>query len=283
MSLLLVACGVPFGLAARRRLSLRLPRLVRGQMLLLTAPIGFVAGLLFVPRFAALTAMAALIAAEGAGVLVGGALNRARGGSLVAVTASSSNTGIWTLPIAALTLGPAAAAFVAVFDQMSFPRNLVLTSRLRRFAPTPQVSRTALVDYAPATALVAGLAVQALAGRPTALVDWLPRLGLVAAALNMVLIGAAVPRVRPGVVHLRHALLGAAFRFVPAATVLTLLTLAGIHPPAAAWLLAFAPSYYSMLTLSRLYGYDAREAVATAVLTTLLSASALPFVLAALR
>jgi predicted permease len=201
----------------------------------------------------------------------------------VSVTASSSNTGIWSLPIAGLAFGPAGAAFVAVFDQMSFPRGLLLTSRLRRFAPTRQTPRTALADYAPATALAAGLALQALLGRPDGLGAWLPRVGLVAAALNMVLIGAAVPRARPTVVHARQALLGAAFRFVPGVAALTLLQLAGVHPPAAAWLLAFAPSYYSMLTLSRLYGYDAREAIATAAVTTALAAGALPFLLAMLR
>jgi predicted permease len=283
MALLLVACGVPFGLAARRRLSLRLPRLVRGQMLLLNAPVGLAAGLLFVPRFAALAAMAALVVAEAAGIAAGGVVNRRRGGGLVSVTASSSNTGIWSLPIAGLAFGPAGAAFVAVFDQMSFPRGLLLTSRLRRFAPTRQTPRTALADYAPATALAAGLALQALLGRPDGLGAWLPRVGLVAAALNMVLIGAAVPRARPTVLHARQALLGAAFRFVPGVAALTLLQLAGVHPPAAAWLLAFAPSYYSMLTLSRLYGYDAREAIATAAVTTALAAGALPFLLAALR
>jgi predicted permease len=57
----------------------------------------------------------------------------------------------------------------------------------------------------------------------------------------------------------------------------------GVHPPAAAWLLAFAPSYYTMLTLSRLYGYDGREAVATALTTTALAAAALPLLVVALH
>jgi predicted permease len=170
-----------------------------------------------------------------------------------------------------------------VYDQMSFPRGLVLTSRLRRFAPRPQAARTALVDYAPSAALATGLLMQVLFGRPGALAPWLPRVGVVGAAATMVLIGAAVPRRLPEVTHVRHALLGAAFRFVPGALALTLLTLAGVSPPAAAWLLAFAPSFYGMLTLSRLYGYDAREAVATAVVTTLLAASALPLLLTVLR
>jgi predicted permease len=283
MALLLVASGVPFGLAVRRRLSPRLPRLVRVQALLLGVPIGLAAGLLFVARFDALAAMAALVAAEAAGIWIGGAVNRARGGGLVSVTASTSNTGIWSLPIAGLAFGPAAAAFVAVFDQMSFPRGLLLTSRLRRFAPTRQSGRTALVDYAPATALVTGLILQALLGRPDALAAWLPRVGLVAAALNMVLIGAAMPRARPTAVHARHALTGAAFRFLPGVLALTVLQLVGVHVPAAAWVLALAPSYYSMLTLSRLYGYDAREAIATAGVTTLLAATALPFLLAVAR
>jgi predicted permease len=283
MALVLVACGIPLGLAARRRLSLRLPRLVRGYTVLLIAPVAFAAGLLFVPRFSAVAAMAALIVAEAAGVWIGGVVNRARGGGLVSVTASSSNTGIWSLPIAGLFLGPGAVAFVAVFDQMSFPRGLLLTSRLRRFAPVRQATRTALADYAPASALVAGLALHAGFGRPDALAEWLPRAGLVTALVNMVLIGASFPRARPTEVHARQALLGAVFRFVPGVAALTLLQLAGVHPPAAAWLLAFAPSYYSMLPLSRLYGYDAREAIATAATTTLLAALALPFVLAALR
>jgi predicted permease len=235
------------------------------------------------PRFTAVVSMAALVLAEGVGIWIGGVVNRRRGGGLVCVTASTSNTGIWSLPIAGLLLGPAAAAFVAVYDQMSFPRALVLTSRLRRFAPRPQASRTALVDYAPSVALVTGLVLQALFGRPDALAPWLPRVGLVGAAATMVLIGAAVPRALPGVTHVRHGLLGAAFRFVPGALALASLTVLGIDPPAAAWLLAFAPSFYGMLTLSRLYGYDAREAVATAVVTTLLAASALPLLLAAFR
>jgi predicted permease len=283
LTLLLVACGVPCGLVARRRLAGRLPRLVRGQMLLLAMPLAFAAGLLFAPRFDAVVSMAALVAAEAAGVWLGGLVNERSGDNLVAVTASSSNTGIWSLPIAGLLFGPAAVTFVAVFDQMAFPRGLVLTSRLRRFAPTPQVARTALVDYAPAAALVSGLVLQAVLGRPEDLAPWLPRLGVASAAVNMLLIGAAVPEARPGPRHARRALLGAAFRFVPAATALTALLLVGVHPPAAAWLLAFAPSYYTMLTLSRLYGYDAREAAATAVTTTAIAAAALPLLLLGLR
>lgn len=252
-------------------------------MLVLAMPVAFAAGLLFAPRFNAVMSMAGLIAAEAAGIWIGGLLNARSGRNLVAVTASSSNTGIWSLPIAGLLFGPAAVAFVAVFDQMSLPRSLFLTSRLRRFAPTQQLSRSALVDYAPGAALAAGLVLQALLGRPHGLGPWLPRLGVAAAVANMLLIGAAVPNARPGVTHARKALLGALFRFVPGVAVLTLLLLAGVHPPAAAWLLAFAPSYYTMLTLSRLYGYDGREAVATALTTTALAAAALPLLVVALH
>jgi predicted permease len=283
VSLLLVAIGVPCGLAARRRLGSRLPLLVRGQMLLLAMPLAFAAGLLFAPRFAAVVSMATLIAAEGAGVWIGGLVNERSDERLVAVTASSSNTTIWSLPIASLFLGPAAVTFVAVFDQMAFPRGLLLTSRLRRYAPTAQVARTALVDYAPAAALVCGLVLQAVVGRPHGLGPWLPRLGIASAVANMLLIGASVPAARPAPVHAKRALLGAAFRFVPAASALGLLVLLGVHPPAAAWLLAFAPSYYTMLTLGRLYGYDGREAVATALTTTAAAAGILPFLLLALR
>jgi predicted permease len=283
MTLLLVACGVPCGLAIRGRLTHVLPRLVRGQMLFLAMPLAFAAGLLFVPRFNSVVSMLTLIAAEAAGIWLGGRLNERSGGGLVSVTASSSNTGIWSLPIASLFLNPAAVAFVAVFDQMAFPRTVVLTSRLRRFAPVPQVSRTALVDYAPPTALVTGLALQFLVGRPEHLAGWLPRLGIAAAAVNMLLIGASMPQARPAAVHARKALLGALFRFVPATTALAALLLLGVHPPAAAWLLALAPSYYTMLTLSRLYGYDGREAVATALTTTVIAAGALPLLLLALH
>lgn len=283
MTLLLVAFGVPCGLAVRRRLGSRLPVLVRGQMLLLAMPLAFCAGLLFAPHFDAVVSMAALIAAEAAGVWIGGLVNERSDEGLVAVTASSSNTTIWSLPIASLFLGPAAVTFVAVFDQMAFPRGLLLTSRLRRHAPTPQVARTALVDYAPAVALVCGLALQSLLGRPEDLGVWLPRIGIASAVANMLLIGAAVPTARPAPVHARRALLGAAFRFVPAACALLLLLAFGIHPPAAAWLLAFPPSYYTMLTLSRLYGYDGREAVATALTTTAIAAGVLPLLLLALR
>jgi predicted permease len=174
-------------------------------------------------------------------------------------------------------------AFVAVFDQMSLPRGLVLTSRLRRFAPRKQVSRSALVDYAPAAALATGLLLQATFGRPHGLGPWLPRFGVAAAVANMILIGASVPSARPAITHARKALLGALFRFVPGVAVLLLLVAVGVHPPAAAWLLAFAPSYYTMLTLSRLYGYDGREAVATALTTTALAAAALPLLVVALH
>jgi predicted permease len=252
-------------------------------MLFLAMPLAFAAGLLFVPRFNAVVSMAGLIAAEATGIWIGGKLNERSGRSLVSVTASSSNTGIWALPVAGMVFGPSAVAFVAVFDQMSLPRGLVLTSRLRRFAPTKQVSRTALVDYAPAAALSAGLILQALFGRPDGLGAWLPRFGIAAAVVNMLLIGAAVPNGAPALSHARRALLGSVFRFVPGVAVLGLLVAAGVHPPAAAWLLALAPSYYTMLTLSRLYGYDSREAVATALTTTALAAAALPLLVFALR
>lgn len=283
MTLLLVACGVPCGFAARRRLAHVLPRLVRAQMLLLATPLALAAGLVFVPRFDSVAAMGTLIAAEAAGVFAGGLLNERDGTQHVSLTASSSNTGIWAIPIAGLLFGPAAVSFVAVFDQMSFPRGLVLTSRLRRFAPRPQAARTALVDYAPAAALLLGLVLHGLLGRPAGLASWLPRIGIASALANMLLIGAALPSGPPRVVHARQALLGAVFRFVPATLGLTLLSVAGVHPPAAAWLLAFAPSYYSMLTLSRLYGYDGREAVATAITTTAAAAGILPLLLLALH
>ena len=205
-------------------------------------PLAFAAGLLFVPRFNAVVSMAGLIAAEAAGIWIGGLLNARSGRSLVSVTASSSNTGIWALPVAGMLFGPSAVAFVAVFDQMSLPRGLVLTSRLRRFAPRKQVSRSALVDYAPAAALATGLLLQATFGRPHGLGPWLPRFGVAAAVANMILIGASVPSARPAITHARKALLGALFRFVPGVAVLLLLVAVGVHPPAAAWLLAFAPN-----------------------------------------
>jgi predicted permease len=130
---------------------------------------------------------------------------------------------------------------------------------------------------------VLGLALHGLLGRPAGLAPWLPRIGIASAVANMLLIGAALPSARPLVVHARQALLGALFRFVPATLGLTLLYLLGLHPPAAAWLLAFAPSYYSMLTLSRLYGYDGREAVATALTTTVAAAGILPLLLLAVH
>lgn len=283
MTLLLVACGVPCGLAARRRLTSVLPRLVRGQMLLLGTPLAFAAGLLFAPRFAAVASMAALVGAEAAGVWIGGQVNARRDEPLIAATASASNTGIWSLPLAGIFFGPAAVAFVAVYDQMTFPRALLMTSRLRRFAPTPQAARTAFVDYAPATALVAGLLLQEILGRPQGLGPWLPRLGIASAVANMLLIGAAVPTTLPAVSHAREALAGSLFRFVPGLAALALLLAFGIHPPAAAWLLAFAPSYFTMLTMSRLYGYDGRAAVATTLTTTAVAATILPFLVLGLR
>jgi predicted permease len=282
VTLLLVACGVPCGLVARRRLSTVLPRLVRGQMLLLGTPVAFAAGLLFVPRFAAVVSMAALVAAEAAGVWVGGRLNARRDEPLIAATASASNTGIWSLPLAGIFFGPAAVAFVAVYDQMTFPRGLLMTARLRRFAPTPQVGRTAFVDYAPAAALLLGLALQEAFGRPHGLGPWLPRLGIAAAVVNMLLIGAAVPTALPAATHARSCVLGALFRFVPGVAALAALLAFGVHPPAAAWLLAFAPSYFTMLTMSRLYGYDGREAVATTLATTGIAAAVLPALVLAL-
>ena len=168
---------MPCGLALRGLAAAILPRLIRGQMLVVAMPLAFAAGLVFAPRFPALISMAALVAAEGAGIWVGGVLNRRAGTPAVSLTASSSNTSIWSLPIAGLLFGPSAVTFVAVFDQIAFPRTLLLISRLRSFAPRRQLPRTAFIDYGPASALVCGLVLQALVGRPHSLMPRLPRLG----------------------------------------------------------------------------------------------------------
>jgi len=67
------------------------------------------------------------------------------------------NPTFWSLPVAAVTLGPEAAVFLVVYDMLTQARIAAGVRLLRRRAPVEQSARSAFADYAPTAAAVAGV------------------------------------------------------------------------------------------------------------------------------
>jgi predicted permease len=67
------------------------------------------------------------------------------------------NSGFWVIPIAAAVAGAEGVMLAVLADRLSAPRVAFSMHLLRRHAPTPQRTRTALIDHSPTLALAAGL------------------------------------------------------------------------------------------------------------------------------
>lgn len=282
MSVLLVSvAGIGVGVSLRKRLGHVLARIVRAQYVLVAAPLSLLAGLLFPFRAGSLAAIGLIQAGEIAAILLGALLFRRSGRHGIAFAAGASNCGIWAIPVAAAFLRPADVAFVAVFGSFAFLESAILTRCLRVFAPVPPPRATALADYAAVGALALGVGCQLALGRPAGLGPWLSGLAVVSAVVGAAVIGLAAPVVRPGRTDVRAAVHGLALRFGVVFPLLGLVVaLTGTRVPDAAWVVALAPCYASMLTGAALYGYRRGEAAATVLATTAVAVPLLPVALA---
>jgi len=278
--LLVSVASIGVGVSLRKRCDGALALIARAQYVLVAAPVSFLAGFVF--RFDPLSvaSIGLIQAGEIAAILLGAYLYRRSGRYGIAFAAGVSNSGIWSIPVAAAFLGPSAVAFIAVFGSFGFIESTLLTRCLRRFAPEPPTARTALADYASPAALALGLAAQVAFGRPVGLGPLLSGLAVVAAVSGAAVIGLAAPVALPRRADLRAALHGVWLRFgIVFPLLLGVVLVTGRRLPPGAWLIALAPCYANMLTGAALYGFRRREAAATVLATTAVAAPLVPVAL----
>jgi predicted permease len=143
-----------------------------------------------------------------------------------------------------------------------------------------QSRRSALADYAPASAAVGGLLFGLLVPAPPLIASIVTVLGIAMAFVAALLLGVAWPREWIGRCSTKLSLRGLALHltFVPA--VLGVATLLGLDLPGAAWILAFGPLPVSIVAFARLYGYSARTAATGFALSVALALALLPVAVA---
>jgi hypothetical protein len=274
--------GLTFGLTFRRKASRNLNLLIRGQTAGMILPLSLVGGMLFQLKPVNVISMALLVVAVAAGVTIGRSWLVRSGGRIgIASAATVPNAGMWNMPIASVFLGPAAVAYIAVYAMVSQPANLLVTRALRKNAPVRQERKTALVDYAAPFALIVGMALQLAFGRPTGLGHLFVEISLLNAAVNIAMFGLAVPLERPSLHEDAHVLPAAILlRFLPPVALLALMLPFDLHPPAAAWLIAFAPTFFRQLPQAALYGFNRRQSLLVVLATIACSLAATPLIIA---
>jgi predicted permease len=275
---------------------------VRSVALLVAFALGLPAGrafpgafrLLFRAQLAALTSTLALFvgwsasfgatALTGLGVLLGGEVAALGLGTLLlhrgmttapAVASSVSNSGFWSIPVAGALFGPAGAAFAVLYDVVSVPRAVLVTKTLRAYAPCRPSGRSAAVDYLPQAALVTGLGLRALSN-PPAVVDLLPAAGVAVGVVGFFLLGMAMPQCLPVRADWRDALPAVALRFGVTTSLCLAFQVGGVDVPAAVWVLALAPSPFSVVSMGNLYGYGKTQTAAIPLLTVPLAVALVP-------
>jgi predicted permease len=181
--------------------------------------------------------------------------------------------------VAAVTLGPEAGVFIVAYDMLTQPRIALGVKLLRTRAPVEQSRRSALADYAPAAAAVAGLLFGLLVPAPPLIASIVTVLGIAMSLVAALLLGVAWPREWIGRCSTKLSLRSLALHltFVPA--VLGAATLLGLDLPGAAWILAFGPLPVSIVAFARLYGYSTRTAATGLALSVVLALALLPFAL----
>ena len=173
--------GGSLGFAAYRNESLARiwPRLVRVQILTASVVLATVAAwrlvgindvlwpVLMLSVFAVMLAIA-LASTRG---------ERRAGLATLRTWASSSNTGFFVIPFAAVFGGSGAVLIAVLIDRFGAPLWAVYTALLRRDAPKKQRPATRWIDQAPLMALGVGLLLRAITPAP----EWTAGLSLVAA------------------------------------------------------------------------------------------------------
>ena len=270
--LALLPAAIVVGVIAGQRLQPVFPLVMRGQLVLVGAPLMVTAGWLF--DWAAVGPwVLGWVGLEIAVFTLLAPLAREREHRPL-IPVAFSNSGFWATPVATVLLGPAAGAAVAAIDAVGQSRAAILISWLRRDAPSRQPGWTRFVDYIQPAGFAIGVALQ-LSGAtpPEAVPVAFEVLAIVNGLVGMALLGVSLPRPLPGPEVFRARARWALGRFLPAG-VLGLATLAGLAPPAMLWVVALAMAPTNLHTFARLYGYDLDGPTAVLVTTWLLAVPA---------
>jgi predicted permease len=224
-------------------------------------------------------ALGVLLVAQVSAVAVAERLFRDRTDGPLLAFAMFGNPTFWSLPVAAVTIGPEAGVFIVAYDMLTQPRIALGVKLLRTRAPVEQSRSSALADYAPAAAAVAGLLFGLLVEAPAVVASIVTGLGIAMSLVAALLLGVAWPHEWTGRCAAKLSLRGLALHltFVPA--VLGAATLLGLDLPPAAWILAFGPLPVSLVAFARLYGYSTRMAATGLALSVVLALALLPFTL----
>jgi hypothetical protein len=268
------------GLGARRWLQRYFAVLFRAQFALGMGLLAALSGWSFDVTLRNVAALGVLLVAQVSAVVVAARLFRDRTDGPLLAFSMYGNPTFWSLPVAAVALGPAAGVFIVAYDMLTQPRIALGVKLLRMRAPVEQSRTSALADYAPAAAAVAGLLFGLLVEAPAVVASIVTGLGIAMSLVAALLLGVAWPREWIGRCSAKLSLRGLALHltFVPA--VLAVATLLGLDLPGAAWILAFGPLPVSIVAFARLYGYSARTAATGFALSVGLALTLLPLAIA---
>jgi hypothetical protein len=248
------------GLSARRWLQRHIRLLFRLQLAGGIGLLSVLAGWSFDLNVRNVAAIAVVLFAQLLSVSVAAWLFRRRtDGPLISFWMYGNPT-FWTAPVAAAALGAEAAVFVIAYDMLTQARIALGVRYLRRHAPKSQSRGTALADYAPTYAALAGLLLGIVLPAPDIIDTFVAGLGIVMAGVGALLLGVAWPKRWIGPPQIANALRGLALHWTLVAAVLAAATLVGVDLPGAVWILAFGPIPLSVVSFAQLYGYSPRTA-----------------------
>ncbi len=267
------------GLGARRWLQRYFAVLFRAQFAFGMGLLAVLSGWSFDVTLRNVAALGMLLVAQVSAVALAERLFRDRTDGPLIAFGMFGNPTFWSLPVAAVTIGPEAGVFIVAYDMLTQPRIALGVKLLRTRAPVEQSPSSALADYAPAVAAVAGLLFGLLIDAPSVVASIVTGLGIAMSMVAALLLGVAWPREWIGRGTAKLSLRGLALHltFVPA--VLGAATLLGLDLPGAAWILAFGPLPVSIVAFARLYGYSTRTAATGLALSVALALALLPVAL----
>ena len=262
------------GLGSRRWLQRYFALLFRAQLGVGMGVLAVLAGWSFELSVRNVTAVGVLLGTQLAAVALAARLFRARTDGPLVAFGMFGNPTFWSLPVAAVTLGPGAAVFIVAYDMLTQARIALGVKLLRSRAPIEQSPRSALADYAPTAGAVTGVLIGRLVTAPEEVATVVTGLGIAMALVGSMLLGVAWPREWFGRCAARLSLRGLALHLTFVPSVLAVSTLVGLDLPGAAWILALGPLPVSIVSFARLYGYSTRTA-ATGLALSVVSALAL--------
>jgi hypothetical protein len=255
------------GLSARRWLQAHVTLLTRAQLAGGIGVLAVLSGWSFHVSVGNVSAIVVLLAAQLTAVATAAWLFRHRPDGPLMAYGMYGNPTFWSLPVATATLGAHAAVFLVAFDMLTQPRIAVAIRLLRMRAPKVQRPGTALIDYSPGIAAVAGLLFGRLVPAPPAIATVVAAFGIAMALIGALLLGIAWPKQWLGRAQLGPGARALALHYTLVPALLTVATLAGVELPGAVWILALGPLPLSTVSFAQVYGYSARTAASSLALS----------------